>query len=108
MHGIEVPCQTPEQQRRALIYVPPAATWILLAGEGVRELCKNDHDRQDGAPGSTSYGDEWLWGRGRGYSLERWTLWKKRFFEIASTKELEDNVTEIAAKAAFEMERVGG
>lgn len=108
MHGIEVPCQTLEQQRRAVIYVPPAATWMLLAGEAIYELCKNDHDRKDGAPGSTSYGDEWLWGQGRGYSLGRWTLWKKRFGEIASAKELEDSVTGIAAKAAFEMERVGG
>ena len=108
MHGIEVPCQTLEQRRRAVIYVPPAATWVLLAGEAIYELCKNDHDRKDGAPGSTSYGDEWLWGQGRGYSLGRWALWKKRFGEIASAKELKEGVTDIAAKAALEMERVGG
>ena len=108
MHGIEVPCQMLGQQRRALIYVPPAASWIIFAGEGIYELCKNDHDGKNGASGLTSYGDECLWGHGRGFSLGSWTLWKRRFSEVASTKTLEDNVTEIAAKAAFEMERIGG
>jgi len=69
MQGVEVPCQTPEQHRRAAMYVPPAATWVLLAGESIHELCKSDYNRKDGAPGSTPEGDEWRWGKGRGYSL---------------------------------------
>lgn len=71
MQGIEVHCQTPDQQRRAATYVPPAATWILLAGERIYELCKSDSNRRGGAPGSTPDGDQWLWGKGRGYSLGR-------------------------------------
>lgn len=105
MQGIEVPCQTPEQQRQAAMYVPPAATWILLAGERIYELCKNDHDRKDSDPG---LGDEWLWGKGRGYSLGRWAFWKKRFGEIATTQGLKDDVKDIAARAASEMEKIEG
>ena len=61
MQGIEVPCQTLEQHRRAAMYVPPAATWVLLASPSIYELCKINHDRRDGAPGSTPDGVEWLW-----------------------------------------------
>lgn len=108
MQGIEVPYQTLEQQRRAVMYVPPAATWVLLASEKIFELCKTDYDRQDGAPGSTPDGEEWLWGNGRGYSLGRWTFWKKRFSEIAILTELKGDVMDIAARAASEMERIEG
>ena len=94
MEGIEVPYQTPEQQRRAITNVPPAATWVLLAGEKMYELCTNDYKREDD--------------RGRGYSLWRWALWKKRFREIAENRELTDVVKDIASKAASEMERIGG
>ena len=107
MQGIEVPCQTLEQHRRAAVNVPPAATWVLLAGESIHELCRNDHDRQDGGPGSTPDGDEWLWAKGRGYSLGRWAFWKKRFSEIAVTEDLTDGIKDIAARAASEMEKIG-
>ena len=60
MQGVEVPCQTPEQQRRVLMSVPPAPTWVLIAGKSIYELYKLDHNRQDGAPGSTPIGDDWL------------------------------------------------
>ena len=108
MQGIEVPCQTPEQQQRALISVPPAATWVLIAGNNIYELCKIDHNRQDDAPSSTPIGDEWLWGKGRGYSLGRWGLWKSRFSEIATAQGLNDSVKEISARARSEMDRVEG
>jgi hypothetical protein len=103
MLGVEVSWQTPEQQRDAIMYVPPAATWILIAGEKIHALCKVDHERRDGAPGCTRYYDEWLWGKGRGYSLERWALWKKRFHEISATQGLKDSIRIIAAKAAFKI-----
>ena len=108
MQGIEVPCQTPEQQRRAVMFVPPAATWILIAGKSIHELCKTDHNRRDDTPGSTPIGDEWLWGKRRGYSSGRWGLWKSRFRESATAQGLKDNVKEIAARASSEMDRVEG
>lgn len=103
MQGIEVSCQTPEQLRCAAMYVPPAATWVLLAGKSIYELCKIDHDyRKDGGPPTS------LWGQGRGYSLDRWAFWKKRFGEIAKTQGLKDEVKDIAARASLEMEKIEG
>lgn len=92
MHGVEEPYQTPEEQRRAPTNVPPAATWILLAGEKIYELCKANLYRKDD--------------QGRGYSLDRWALWKKRFGEIANVRGLTDGVKDIASKAASEMKRI--
>ena len=94
MEGIEEPYQTPQQQRRAATNVPPAATWILLAGEKIYELCTKDYDRDDD--------------QGRGYSLERWALWKKRFRETAENQALTDAFKDIASRAASEMERIAG
>ena len=108
MEGVEGRYQTPERRRRAAMYVPPAATWVLLAGERIYELCKSDHDRKDGAGGSTSDCGEWLWKKGRGYSLERWAFWKQQFSEIATTQGLKDDVKDIAARAAAAMEKTEG
>jgi len=91
MDGIELPYQTPEQQRRAKTLVPPAAEWILLAGEKIYELCKDGRDQQ-----------------GRGYSLYRWALWKRGFVEIAANKGLTDDVKHIASQTAFKMEKIEG
>ena len=108
MQGIEVPYQTREQQRCAAVYVPPAATWVLLAGEKIYELCKADHDRKDSDPASNLGSDQWLWAKSRGYSLGRWAFWKKRFGDIAATSELKDGVKEIAERAASRMESIDG
>ena len=89
LEGIEVLYQTPEQKRRAATVVPPAATWIVLAGGKVYELCKSGKD------------DE-----GRGFSMGRWALWKERFGKIATNQELGDDIRDIASKAAAEMEEL--
>jgi len=49
MEVVEVPIQTAAQQRLAEMYLPSAATWVLLAGVRIYELYKVDHDRKDGA-----------------------------------------------------------
>ncbi|KAM0805367.1 hypothetical protein BDR22DRAFT_817322 [Usnea florida] len=108
MQGIEVHCQSFKQQRRAVMYVPPASTWILVAGETIYELCKADYDFLNNGPGATPDNDEWLWGKSRGYSLGRWSFWKMRFGEIAMTEGLKDDLKEIAARAAFEMNKLAG
>lgn len=105
MQGIEDPCQTPDQQQLAAMYVPPAATLILLAGERIYEHCKSDFNRMDGAPGLIP-DDEWLWGKGRSYCLGRWAFWKKRFGEIATTQGLLDSVKDLAARAVSEMGKI--
>lgn len=102
---IEVACQTPDQQRLAAMYVPPATTWILLAGERLYEVCKSDLNREDGAIGYVPL-DVWLWGKGQGYSLEWWAFWKKGFGEIATTQGLLDGVKDLAARAVSEMDKI--
>ncbi|MCJ1423539.1 hypothetical protein MMC29_001423 [Sticta canariensis] len=84
-------------QRYAAMYVPAAANWILLAGQRIYELCKSDYNRKDGAPGLSLDEIEWLWDKGRGYSLGRWALWKKRFGEVAITQGLQDGVRDLDA-----------
>ena len=106
MQGIEVPCQTLEQKQRALLYVPLAATWMIIGGEKIYALCQYDQDRKDDAPGSTGAGDEWLWGKGRGYSMERWTFWRKRFTELVNTPGLKDDVRGFVEKAVVEMAQI--
>lgn len=91
MDGVQEPYQTQEQQRRAATNVPPAATWILLAGEKIYELCKNRKAE-----------------KGRGFSLRRWALWKEKFGEIAANEGLDDRVRDFASRAALEMGRVEG
>ena len=91
MEGVQEPYQTREQQRRAPTNVPPAATWILLAGKKIYELCKNGKDD-----------------KGRDFSLARWALWKEKFGEIAANEELDDSVRSIAEKASAEMESLEG
>lgn len=108
MQGIEVPCETPEQQRCTSMYVPPAATWILLAGKSIYQLCKTDYNRKDGAPGSTPDNVVWLWGKGRGFGLERWAFWKGRFNDISGTQNLSDEVRDIASRAASAMDKCEG
>ena len=89
MEAIEVSYETPEQQRRAATVVPLAATWILLAGVKIHELCKSGKDD-----------------KGRGFSIGRWALWKEKFSEIATNHALGDDVRDIASKAASEMEKL--
>lgn len=86
MYGIEGPYQTPEQQRGALTDVPPAATWILIAGSDIYKLCKT---------GKTE--------RGRGFDLGRWALWKSKFDEISENQGLTEDVRDIARRAAMAM-----
>ena len=97
-----------EQQRRAVIDGSVFAIWVFFADESIYELCKIDHDRNDGGPGSTSSGHEWLRGQGRNYSLGRWTFWKKRLDEFATTKELTEIFRDIAVRATSVMRTIKG
>ena len=97
MDGVEESYDTLEQRRRAYTVVPPAATWVLIAGEKIYELCKSNHNR-----------NELLGQYGRGYSLGRWSVWKKRFGLIAATEGLGVGVCEIAQQAAGTMESIDG
>lgn len=72
--------------------VPPAATWILLAGEEIYRRCKYDQARING--------------KSMGLNLGRWALWKRSFGEIAMNQALDDTVKDTASRAASEIERI--
>ena len=91
LDGLEVPYRTTIEIRRARTNVPPAAVWILGAGETIFELCT--HGKLD------TEGD---------CSLVQWTYWKKRFHEIATSPMLPYDVRDIAEKAVMRMEDLGG
>lgn len=86
MDGVEASYRRPEQQRRAITSVPPAATWVLIAGKKIYELCRTGKLE-----------------KGRGFSLDRWAWWKMRFGDIGSNLGLPVAVKTIARQAAEEM-----
>ncbi|KAL8671695.1 MAG: hypothetical protein Q9168_003817, partial [Polycauliona sp. 1 TL-2023] len=88
--GIEQePPQTPEQLRYARTDVPPAATWILIAGQDIYDLCKSREVV-----------------RGRQYDLGRWAFWKTRFRAIAVNEGLTDDVKGYARRAVSRMTEI--
>jgi hypothetical protein len=92
---------TPRPQACAAMYVPPAATWILLAGGKIYQLCRDDYQRKDGR--LVGHGLAW---EGYGFSLDRWALWKQKFGDTMRSEGLESTVQEYARNAAREMERI--
>lgn len=103
MEALEGPYETPEPRYRMAMYVPPAATWILLAGRRLYQLCKDDYQRNDGP---SAGGGERLWWNGRGFSLKRWAFWKQRFCDITATEGLKGSIGDYARRAADEMGRI--
>lgn len=94
LHDVLAPYRTSEEeQRRAATLIPPAATWILIAGENIYDFCNNRTDDEDSR---------------RCYPMNpgRWILWKTKFAEIATIEALDQDVRAIAAKAAREMDRI--
>ncbi|KAL8995237.1 MAG: hypothetical protein Q9169_004973 [Polycauliona sp. 2 TL-2023] len=85
----QTPYQTSEEQRGARVVVPPAATWILIAGQDLYDLCKAHAEVRE-----------------RQYDLRRWALWKTRFLAIAVNEGLTDNVKGYAARAVSRMTEI--
>lgn len=81
-------------------YVPPATTWILYGGEKVWERS------QAGLEGTPSTRGGPLWTGKRGYSVERWLFWKKRFCEVAAMDDLKSGTREMASKANEIMDKI--
>jgi hypothetical protein len=89
------------------LYLPAAATWMTIAAERVRELCNEDYDRDDDAPGLPEvYHGAPLWSAGRGFSVGRWQFWKQRFETLAQSNRLSDELRGQARRAHDAMVRV--
>lgn len=81
-HNCEVQC--------AEVLVPPAATWLLLAGEEIYELCKIN------AKSGSIYG----------FTLNGWGVWKNKLLHLRASVELDSSVCEIASRAAIAMSTI--
>jgi len=77
--GVDWPYDdTRELREMWRMYLPPAATWIMIAGSKIRELCFMDQLPED----DNKHSVQSQWG-GRTYCSGRWTFWKRRFWELA-------------------------
>lgn len=90
MDALDNAYETPEQRRRAAMYVPPATAWILLAGENIHQFCRDDYKRKDD----------------RGFFMARWMDWKQKFGTIAANAKLQDGVRDAASRAFNEMAKI--
>ncbi|KAF7187966.1 hypothetical protein HII31_10866 [Pseudocercospora fuligena] len=83
-------------------FLPAAAAWIDLAGKSLRQ-CKDDFPPDRGAnPGKGGP----LWEGKHGFCHERWSLWQKRFDELASDSQLSQSLRETARKADEQMRKL--
>ena len=77
----------------------PAATWILIAGERLHELCHGDMPEANG--GFVTY-RQWP----RRFCEERWTFWKQRFRELEEPSGIDDQYRGMVSKATEKMEQL--
>ncbi|KAL8849054.1 MAG: hypothetical protein Q9221_005953 [Calogaya cf. arnoldii] len=110
MYALEVTTETHYQVRRADIYVPPAAMWILIAGRNIYRYCKANLDYK----GEDVY-QRWIGGEhgseltflGKdGFSMDRWIFWRTRFDQISMLEGIDRDVMEYAVQAAREMRKI--
>jgi hypothetical protein len=95
--GIDMPYDdTRELKAEWRMYVPPAATWILIAGSKMRELSFMDQLPED----DNQHSVRSRWG-GRTYCQERWAFWKQQFQHLAGNTAIDAHCRGYA-KQAFE------
>ncbi|TKA77144.1 hypothetical protein B0A55_04116 [Friedmanniomyces simplex] len=64
------------------VFVPAAAAWILILGPQIYQWDKEfDHGPVVGAPGRGGP----LWAGKHGFCVERWSVWRSRFEEMAGS-----------------------
>jgi hypothetical protein len=76
---------TRELKEEWWMYVPPAATWISIAGSKICKLCFMDQ-LPELPEDHNQHTVRSRWG-GRTYCPERWVFWKQRFQQLAEDKE---------------------
>ena len=87
--------------RDAKMYIPPAASWMIIAGDKLYRYSNGQRDPK--APLASSHS---LWNGENKFSLERWSFWKRRFLELAEVASFDDETQGFAAKAAARMTEI--
>lgn len=81
-----------EEHQQAELYLPAAATWILVGGSKLREACMTRYETSHALT----------------LTPERWDEWKGRFEAIGADVEFEHAGREWATRAASHMGAIGG
>jgi hypothetical protein len=102
--GVDKPYDdTRELKDEWRMYVPPAATWILIAGSKIRELCFMDALPEE----DNGHTARLQWG-GRTYCPGRWMFWKQRFQQLAEDTAIDVQCHEYAKQAFEYMDKLDG
>jgi hypothetical protein len=97
--GLDKPYdETREAEEEWRMYLPPAATWILIAGSKLRELSFMDQLPED----DNQHSVRSRWG-GRTYCPERWMFWKQRFQQLAEDTTIDVQCRKYAKQACDAM-----
>ena len=100
--GIDRPYDdTRELQEEWRMYLPPAATWILIAGSKIRELCFMDELPEDCNQHSVRV--KWS---ARTFCEGRWRFWKQRFWQLAEDAVIDIRCREYAKQAYDAMDKL--
>ena len=82
-------------------YIPAAVAWVAILGS---EIFSWDNEfpsgEKEGDPGKGGP----LWDGQHGFCKERWHLWKRRFTELSTSKELSKELRELATEGVTKMD----
>lgn len=81
--------------------MPYALLWLRLAGERLFSYAV------EGAMDSVEGGSLWQGGR-KGFCVERWQLWKRRFGEISRFDQVSEETRKLAKEAEDRMGMIEG
>ncbi|KAI1336084.1 hypothetical protein F5Y15DRAFT_427376 [Xylariaceae sp. FL0016] len=93
--------------RRAGVWIPQAAQWILIAGPLIYQFCR-DRELHDGEPAIfreedvDGVVDGLLFEGETGYSLQRWEFWMTRFHAVAELN-ISSDISSLATSAGQRM-----
>lgn len=77
----------------------PAATWILIAGQKIHQLCHSDVPEA-----STGFTTHRQWSRN--FCSERWSLWREQMHRLAEPPGVEEKHRGLARRAAIRMDEL--
>ncbi|THY25982.1 hypothetical protein D6D01_04667 [Aureobasidium pullulans] len=93
--------ETRESKEEWRMYIPPAATWIPIAGMMIRKFCFMEMLPDD----VNQHVIRARWG-GRTFCPERWTFWKERFLELSKDGGIDERCRQFAIEAVEAMEEL--
>lgn len=88
--------ETREVERAWRMYIPPAVTWVMTAGDILFNLSLDNNTAKNESSGHSI----------ERFNPERWISWRNRFRAMAERSDIEDDIRGMATRAADEMEKL--